>query len=1102
MKYLIKRRGTFFSILLLLSVGHIALSQKTSSIQFVENKNQWPKEIAFGAVVNGGNMFIRRGGFSYYFLDQKKLEKLHEATHIPRNESMMGAMNELVAGQMIQVDFKNANVAAESNPFGKLSSYYNYFVGNDPKGWASKVSAYEGISYSDFYDGVDLNIYSYGDAVKYDLIVHPGADASQIRMEYAGTQQLFVSNGDLQVEASFVKIIEQQPIAFQIVNGKRVKVACEYDLVENILTFCFPHGYDPCLELVIDPLLIFSTYSGSQADNWGSSATPGENGKLYSSGVTNQFVGNTFSGTFPATPGAFQTTYGGVYDVAILKYDSIGQHLLYATYLGGSASESPHSLVMNSKNELIVLGTTGSTSFPTTASAIDRTFNGGTAEVNTIFYDIGSDIFVSKISQDGSQLLSSTFLGGTSNDGLNPSASVLSANYGDQLRGDILTDSQGNIYISSVTSSIDFPVKNSFGLVYQGGATDALILKLNSDLSQIMWGSFLGGAAADASHTIKIDQTGALYVAGGTASTNFPTTTGAYQTLQAGSSDGWIARITNDGSALSSSTLTGTSAFDQVYFLDLNSTGEVYVYGQTAGSFPVTTGVYHNVNSGQFIQKFSTDLKTLLFSTVFGSGRGIPDISPTAFLVNSCNNIYMSGWGGYVNTATGHWQGSNTLGMPLTADAYQQSTSGSDFYFMVLTADAKELLYATYLGGSKSRTHVDGGTSRFDKGGIVYHAVCAGCVSGNPTNGPSSDFPTTSSAWSRTNNSRNCNNAAFKFDLSSLRARIQTNSVNLKSPGISKVCLTDKIVFKNLSTGGQFFEWKLGDGTNLTRTDTSAIVHQYLKPGQYIVRLKAIDAGTCIGKDSTSTIVSVNKPQGYAGPDQTICKDVSTHLIAGGGGTYDWKDSKGAFKSTAATPLINPEDTTRYFITIIDVNGCVKKDTVDIKVVPGIDLKFTASQIYDCNSRPQVKVVSQTDPKEGKVYFDFGDGTTSEQKEEIHSYHADGTFVVRIVGKRATCIYDKQLPLPFFTLFVPNVITPGGSAGLNDFFKIKYGDKYISEAGIKVSMIVYNRWGGKVYENSDYKDNWGAEGLAAGTYYYELKIEDETTCKGWVEVVR
>jgi hypothetical protein len=1095
------RAGFGFLCLLLNFVSQItAVGQVPVSIQFIENKNQWPEGIQFGARIAKGTMLIRPGEFDYYFLDQKKLDALHERTHERLGEADLQPIDEPIDGQVVQVRFVGANTLAQPMPEQPLATYYNFFIGADTCSWAPHARAFGALKYKDLYDGIDMAIHSSGDFLKYDLIVGVGADPSSIGIAYTGAD-VSLQGEDVHVKTPIFSMLEKKPVAFQQINGKRIDVACEYSLGNNIISFCFPNSYDPCYEIVIDPLLIFSTYSGSHADNWGSTATPGENGKLYSSGVTNHFVGSTFSGVFPATAGAFQTTYGGVYDVAILKYDSLGQQLLYASYLGGAASESPHSLVMDANHDLIVLGTTSSSNFPTTAGVIDATFNGGTPEGNVIGYNNGSDIFVAKISADGSQLLSSTFLGGTSNDGLNPTASILSANYGDQLRGDVITDDQGNIFVSSVTSSSDFPVINSFGMTYHGGSTDALVLKLNQNLSQVLWGAFIGGSAADASHTIKFDHSNAIFVAGGTASSNFTTTAGAYQSVNAGGADGWIARLARNGSAILSSTLTGTPGFNQVYFLDLNSSDEVYVYGQTQGAFPVTSGVYSNPNSGQFVQKFSNDLKTLKFSTVFGSGRGIPDISPTAFLVNDCNKLYMSGWGGLVNTTTGHWNGSSTFGMPTTGNAYQRASSGSDFYFMVLTDDASQFLYGTYLGGNFSRTHVDGGTSRFDKSGVVYHSVCSGCQSSNPAGGPTSDFPTTPNAWSRTNNSKNCNNAAFKFDLSLLHARIQTNSADLHMPGLSSVCISDKIVFQNMSTGGQYFEWSMGDGTVLVRPDTSAFVHKYAAPGQYTVKLKALDNGTCIGKDSTYAVINVYVAQGQAGPNQTICAGSSTQLQASGGASYTWTDKEKKFAATVAAPIVSPVDSTEYYVTIRDGHGCVTRDTVVVRVVPGMELDLEVARLHDCNSRPMVKVRNLTDSTL-KTHIDFGDGFTSTQSQELHKYESDGNFAVGVVGTRGFCVFSKQVVLPFFTLFVPNVITPGGSTGYNDVFKIRYGSRSVSDAGIKAAVVIYNRWGNKVYENSDYKDNWGAEGVGPGVYYYEVAIEGETVCRSWLEVIK
>ncbi len=1046
-------------------------------------------------------MFVKPGGFTYYFLDQKKIEEMHERSHQLQSEAELIPEKEMIDGRMMEVNFIGSNIKSEARPLQPISTYYNYFLGSNPAGWASKARAFESVYYSSLYECIDLKLYSSGDFIKYDFVVAPGADPGQIKWQYSGADEIVASNGGVMAKSPQVSIIEGKPVAFQMINGVKVEVACEYLISNNVISFSFPQGYDDCQELVIDPLLIFSTYSGSTADNWGSSATPGEHGNLYSSGTTNHYPGTSFQGTFPATPGAFQTTYGGIFDVAILKYDSLGEHLLYASYLGGEFSESPHSLVVNKNNELLVLGTTSSFSFPTTPGAFDRTFNGGVFERNVIDYENGSDIFVAKISSDGSKLLASTYLGGAANDGLNPTSSILTANYGDQLRGDILPDADGNIYISSVTSSSDFPVRNSFDSTYNGGITDGIVIKLKPDLTGIIWGTYWGGSAADASHTIKLDHGDGIYVAGGTASSDFPTTANSYQEILAGSADGWIGFMPQDGHRLFGATLTGTPAFDQVYFLDINQYDEVYVYGQTAGSFPVTAGVYRNSNSGQFIQKFTPDISTLLFSTVFGSGRGIPDISPTAFLVNSCNKIYVSGWGGILNTGEGFWPGSSTFGMPLTADAYQKTTSGSDFYFMVLTDDASEFVYGTYLGGTQSKTHVDGGTSRFDKSGVVYHAVCSGCQAFNSSGHSTSDFPTTPTAWSHTNRSRNCNNAAFKFDLSSLKARIQTNNIKLNAPGLTQVCYPDKIVFQNQSTGGEHFDWKLGDGTTLTKYDTSLIIHKYAAPGQYTVKLKAVDSGTCIKSDSTFTIVNVYLAQGVAGADQAICKDVSTQLSASGGVAYEWKTADGTFTSTQASPTVTPAKDTQYYIKITDVNGCIKKDTVKVSVVPGIAFKYDLTQSYGCTSRPLLRVINQTDSLED-TFFDFGDGTTSHEKVVQHEYKQDGTYAFRIAGNKGVCVYDKLQTLPVYTLFIPNVITPGASEGLNDTFKIKYGDQLISQSGVKVSFVVYDRWGVKVYENADYKDNWAAENLSAGTYFYEVKIDGQTTCKNWVQVIK
>lgn len=1065
-------------------------------IRFIENRNQWPSAVQFSASVPGGKMFISPGTFTYQLVDESAIERNHLHSHDVHNESDGNpVMEQWIKGHVVDVFFEGANSASVPQPFGKLSTYYNYFLGNDPSRWASKAYAYEGMLYPSFYEGIDLKVYSSGSHVKYDFLVLPGADPSRIELTYDGQEDIFLENGDLHIKTTVGDIIEKRPIAYQFIAGKRQQVSCEYALNDNALSYIFPSGYDTCHLLVIDPLLIFSTYSGSTADNWGSTATPGENGTLYSAGVTTHERG----GVFPATAGAFQTSYGGIYDIGILKFDSLGKELIYASYLGGEATDFPHSLIVNDDRELIVLGTTASTDFPTSAAAYDKDFNGGDRiDISGgVSYTSGSDIAVTRLNSDGSQLLASTYLGGSSNDGFNPSG-VLARNYGDELRGDIVADGDGNIYISSVTTSDDFPVINSFGSTYNGGTSDALLIKLDAELSDIIWSAFLGGSGADASYSLKLDSVGNVFCAGGTNSNNFPTTAGSYQPGRTGDIDGWIAQVSGDGSSVLKATYTGSSSYDQVYFLDLNDNQEVYVYGQTrGGAVMVSTAMEaYRPNSGQFVQKFTNDLSARIFSTVFGSGSGYPDISPTAFLVNECDNLFMAGWGGRTNS--GFWPVGGMSGMPVSDDAFQKSSSGSDFYFIVLAKDASEFLYGTFFGGNQSYTHVDGGTSRFDKSGVVYHAVCAGCW--NQTTGrPNSDFPTTSNVWSRSNNSQNCNNAAFKFDLASLKSSFSTDNL--------KVCIPGATTFKNNSIGGQSFEWDFGDGTIIETTDTMVITHEWKTPGIYQVRLKVTDLGTCKVVDQSTVPITVFNRQSVVQDDDAMCEKSSYTLRAGSGVSYQWISGDSSFTSAFGSPVISPRTSTTYYVKITEATGCTVYDTVQIRVVPSFDVKFDYSKTTLCLARPVLHVIDSTKgAADAQMIFDFGDGATSDLAETSHEYAADGTYQVKLTGIREFCTYESQAEIPIYSVTIPNVITPAITEGDNDALIVRMGppeeQKSPSDFGLRASLIIYNRWGKKLYEDNDYQNNWSGEGLSSGVYYYELTVEGYAPCRSWVHVIK
>jgi hypothetical protein len=308
-----------------------------------------------------------------------------------------------------------------------------------------------------------------------------------------------------------------------------------------------------------------------------------------------------------------------------------------------------------------------------------------------------------------------------------------------------------------------------------------------------VWASFLGGNGVDAAYSVVLDQNENLYVAGGTQSTDFPTTSGVLHPTPIGDIDAFVTHISSDGQTILQSSYYGSANYDQAYFVELNRYDDVYLFGQTLASDStlVHNAQYSTPGSGQFISVLSSSLDNVIRSTVFGTGNGV-NISPTAFLVDVCNKIYISGWGGATNQPSlGH--GGWTTGMDVTPNAFQSTTDGSDFYLAVFEDDLSDIHYGTFIGGQQSHEHVDGGTSRFSRQGKIYEAVCAGCYYGAGSPPGYSDFPTSANAWSNTNN-YHCNLAVFKFDF-----MLPITVADFQAP--LHVCLPYSIDFVNLSTG-------------------------------------------------------------------------------------------------------------------------------------------------------------------------------------------------------------------------------------------------------------------------------------------------------------
>ncbi len=928
------------------SVRHIVTPHTSPTLKFTENNGQWDNPILFRAQLDGGALYLEKNCLTFNFYDKAKYRSLH---HGGFERGLY--KNYDIKCHAYKVYFENCNttIVAEKAQVG--SDYENFYFGNDSKKWRGNVKNYHQVFLRNLYNGIDYEAITTNQGIKYNFHIKPNANPNAIKLKYDGVDKIKLKNGTLILKLEVNEVIEQKPYAYQLINGAVKQVTCNYKFKNNVLSFDFPNGYNKNYELVIDPVLVFAAQSGSLADNFGMTATFDLQGNLYSAGTI-------FGAGYPYVIGSYSSVFNGTpaygyTDVVVTKYNATGTNLIYSTYLGGNGTEVICSLITDKQNNLYCYGSTGSSNFPTTAGAAYPTFNGG---INIGFVSNGSvflngtDIYIAKFNPTGSALLGCTYYGGSGNDGVNYLANTFSlayslfpspgtattnttnydslqTNYGDTYRGEIQLDTLNNVYIASCTRSSDLPIVGGFDNTL-GGKQDGLIAKFNSNLTALIYSSYIGGSKMDCANGLFVLPNFEAYVTGGTTSNDFPNTTGGQSpTYNGGKTDGFLTKVNSTGSIMLQSTYIGTTLYDNSFFVQCNIAGEPHVYGQSLGNMPIvnsgTVVPYNNPGTHQFITKYNPTLTTKLMSTVFGSNTFNFDISPSAFAVDECNgNIYLSGWGGNI------LGGAAMTGMPLLSPT-QSTTNGYDFYLMALKPSASALLYGSYFGGNISQEHVDGGTSRFDRKGIIYQSVCAGCGGSNPSN-VHQDFPVTPGAWpgipgapNQNTQNYNCNNGVFKIDFQfqTTIATINTNSTT--------GCVPLTVSFTN-SLPGTSYTWYLGGG--ITTSTTPSPVITFTNPGTYSISLVVMDTTKCIKKDSTIKIITVY-PKPTAAFTSTIsdCSNTfsTTNNSSGTGNSYAWNFGDASPTSTLTSPTHTYSlGSGNYTVSLIatNINGC--KDTV------------------------------------------------------------------------------------------------------------------------------------------------------------------------------
>ncbi|MES2892842.1 MAG: PKD domain-containing protein [Bacteroidota bacterium] len=1010
-----------------------------AQLQFIENKGQWDSRVNYKAEMPNGAFFIERNGFTVVQHNAADLEELTARTHghghaeTSKNNAAAkatpGNKDFTLRSHAYKVNFINANPKSLSIlPDKALATYNNYFIGNDKTKWQGGCKIFQAVTYQNIYPNIDVRYYTDAGTLKYDIIVRPGGNVNDIALQYDGVDQLNISNKELIISTSVGKVKELSPYTYQVQQGLRKTLDCKYVLSGNSVRFRLG-DYLPNETIVIDPTLIFASFTGSSTDNWGYTATPGRDGSFFAGGIS-------FGSGYPVTIGAYDQTFnGGVdedsngpYDIAIIKLSSDGVNRVYATYIGGSGNEQPHSMICDVAGNLVIAGRSNSVNYPKLVPEIG---SGG-----------GYDIIVSKFNAAGTALLGSIEIGGDKDDGVNirkkfdtpDGAETTRRNYGDDARSEVILDGGGNIMVASCTQSTNFPVSGS-GIQggFGGGKQDGVILKFNPTLSAVAFASYFGGSGTDACFVLSINPlTSNVYVAGGTSSADLPGNKAGviYPAYQQGEVDGFVTQIDPAGAGIIRTTYMGTAGNDLVYGIQFDKFGFPYVTGTTSGAWPVLNATFSNPNSKQYISKLQPDLSAFVYSTVFGTGSAVPNISITAFLVDRCQNVYVSGWGGKFNNDRGY-PNAGTNGLPVTGDAIQSTTDGNDFYFFVLEKNAVSQLFGSFYGQRGGfDDHVDGGTSRFDANGIIYEAICANC-GGRST--PSVVFPTTPGVWAPRNGSNNCNEAAVKIEMNfgGVGASIKT-TINGTVDTIGCVPLT--VTFTDTLAKGKRYIWNFGDNTPDVDQTSNTVNHTYTSVGIFRVRLVAIDSATC--NISDTAYASVRVGNNIITPDFIPTKIGGCQSL-----TFQFQNT-----TTAVLPTYTPttflwdfgDNTTpqragfgplthtyaavgTYIVRLIvdDSTFCNAPDSVvkTVRLAVNVQAAFTTPP-NGCV--PYLAEFTNTSLGGLSFQWDFGDGGTSTDVNPTHLYSSTGTFLVRLTAiDTTTCnrqdVFSSSitvLPLP------------------------------------------------------------------------------------------
>ncbi|HRU94467.1 MAG TPA: SBBP repeat-containing protein, partial [Anaerolineae bacterium] len=564
-------------------IAQVNAALANSSVMFIENVGQFAEDARFQVRGGNGSLWLADDALWVTLVEPSAPE-----TTARGRERLLDVQDshpeeiENRQGVNLRLSFPNANPHARLEPFAPHETTVSYFLGNDPDGWRPDVPVWGGVRYVDLYPGIDLEVTSEAGQWVQRLHAQPGADVSQVQLRVEGAEgveiagdaglRLTTAAGDYTLP--LLTVADAAPDVLPAISAVK---ATTFDIAHPF-TLSPPHPVTPSSLLQNSPSqiqnqdnpaeLLYGTFLGGSSYDYGEAIAIDVAGAAY-------VTGETRSADFPTTPGAWDTTYNGKCDAFVVKLNAAGSGLAYATFLGGSSYDYGGAIAIDGAGAAYVTGQTVSADFPTTPGAWDTTLNGGS-----------SDAFVVKLDPAGSSLAYATFLGGSNND---DSGRV------------IAVDGAGAAYVTGSTRSADFPTTPGawdttcdWDCYYY----DAFVVKLNPAGSGLAYATFLGGSrGGENGYAIAVDGAGAAYVTGATASHDFPTTPGAWDTTYNGGyylyEDAFVVKLNAACSGLDYGTFLGGGSIDYGYGIAVDGAGAAYVTGDTESAyFPTTPGAF------------------------------------------------------------------------------------------------------------------------------------------------------------------------------------------------------------------------------------------------------------------------------------------------------------------------------------------------------------------------------------------------------------------------------------------------------------------------------------------------------------------------------